>query len=343
MLRIAINGYGRIGRSVLRALYESRHQEGIKVVAINEIAHPKTVRHLTKYDSTHGTLDFPVTGCQDFLQIDGHQIALSNFSHPKDIPWHDHDVDILFECSGSYSDRETAEIHLNQGAGKLLFSQPAHSNVDATVVYGVNHQVLKAEHRVVSAASCTTNCILPVIKVLDDSFGIDSGTITTIHSAMNDQPLLDTHNSLDLRKSRAATASIIPVDTALAAGIGRILPSMADRFTAQALRVPTLNVSAMDLTIKTTRKVDVEAVNKALSHAAQLSLRDVLGYNNAPLVSCDFNHEPRSGVIDGQQTRVARGDLVKVLTWFDNEWGFANRMLDVADYWSSTCVENEDI
>jgi len=269
------------------------------------------------------------------LEIDGDQIALTSFANPNDIPWLDHGVDMLLECSGSYSDRETAEIHLNQGAGKLLFSQPAHPNVDATVVYGVNHDILEAGHEVVSAASCTTNCIVPVIKVLEDSFGIESGTITTIHSAMNDQPLLDTHNSLDLRKSRAATASIIPVDTALAAGIGRILPRMADRITAQALRVPTLNVSAMDLTIQTTRKVNVEWVNQVLSEAAQFSLSQVLGYNDVPLVSCDFNHDPRSGVIDGQQTRVAGGHLVKVLTWFDNEWGFANRMLDVADYWSS--------
>ena len=335
MLRVAINGYGRIGRSVLRALCESPYRDRIRVVAINETADPKSVRHLTKYDSTHGILDFSVTGCDDSLEIDNDHIALSSFANPNDIPWLDHGVDMLLECSGSYSDRETAEIHLNQGAGKLLFSQPAHPNVDATVVYGVNHDILEAGHEVVSAASCTTNCIVPVIKVLEDSFGIESGTITTIHSAMNDQPLLDTHNSFDLRKSRAATASIIPVDTTLAAGIGRILPRMADRFTAQALRVPTLNVSAMDLTIQTTRKVNVEWVNQVLSEAAQFSLSQVLGYNDVPLVSCDFNHDPRSGVIDGQQTRVAGGHLVKVLTWFDNEWGFANRMLDVADYWSS--------
>ena len=335
MLQVAINGYGRIGRSVLRALFESDHRDGIKVVAINEIADPKTVRHLTKYDSTHGILDLSVTGCDDYLEIDGNQIALSSFANPNDIPWINHGVDILFECSGSYSDRETAGIHLNQGAGKLLFSQPADPNVDATVVYGVNQRVLEAQHEIVSAASCTTNCILPVIKVLEDSFGIEAGTITTIHSAMNDQPLLDTHNSLDLRKSRAATASIIPVDTALATGIGRIIPRMADRFTAQALRVPTLNVSAMDLTIQIKRKASVKSVNQALNEAAQLSLSGVLGYNDAPLVSCDFNHDSRSGVIDGQQTRVAGGNLVKVLTWFDNEWGFANRMLDVAEYWSS--------
>jgi len=218
----------------------------------------------------------------------------------------------------------------------VLFSQPAQPDVDATVVYGINQDCLAAEHRIVSAASCTTNGIVPVIKALHDAVGIDSGTITTIHSAMNDQPVLDAYHHTDLRKTRAASQSIIPVDTALALGVERILPEMAGRFTAQALRVPTLNVSAMDLTVQTTRDTDVEAVNTALREAAAERFDGVLGFTTEPLASCDFNHDPRSSIVDASQTRVSGRRLVKVLTWFDNEWGYANRMLDVAAHWAGT-------
>jgi len=216
-----------------------------------------------------------------------------------------------------------------------LFSQPAQSDVDATVVYGINHHDLRAEHRVVSSASCTTNAIVPVIQALDAAVGIDSGTITTIHSAMNDQPVLDAYHHTDLRKTRAAGQSIIPVDTALAVGVERILPAMAGRFSAQALRVPTLNVSALDLTIQTRLDTDVETINRVLNDAAQAAFEGVLGYTEEPLASCDFNHDARSSIVDASQTRVSGTRLVKVLTWFDNEWAYANRMLDVARYWAS--------
>jgi glyceraldehyde-3-phosphate dehydrogenase type I len=242
---------------------------------------------------------------------------------------------MVLECTGAFSDRATAELHLRQGAGRVLFSQPAEADVDATVVYGVNHRQLQAGHRIASTASCTTNGIVPVIQALHAAVGIDSGTITTIHSAMNDQPVLDAYHHTDLRKTRAASQSIIPVDTGLARGVERILPAMAGRFTAQALRVPTLNVSALDLTVYTCSDTDVAAVNRALYDAAQTGFDGVLGYTEELLASCDFNHDPRSSIVDASQTRVSGKRLVKVLTWFDNEWGYANRMLDVARYWGS--------
>jgi glyceraldehyde-3-phosphate dehydrogenase type I len=253
--------------------------------------------------------------------------------HIGDLPWSDLGIDIVLECSGAFSDRATAEQHLRQGAGRVLFSQPGEADVDATVVYGINHQTLRAEHRIVSAASCTTNAIVPVIRVLHQAVGIDSGTITTIHSAMNDQPVLDAYHHTDLRKTRAASQSIIPVDTGLARGVERVLPEMAGRFTAQALRVPTLNVSALDLTVLTCSDTDMGAINRALHDAAQSGCKGVLGYTEEPLASCDFNHDARSSIVDASQTRVSGRRLVKVLTWFDNEWAYANRMLDVAGYW----------
>jgi glyceraldehyde-3-phosphate dehydrogenase type I len=242
-------------------------------------------------------------------------------------------VDIVLECTGAFTDRATAEKHLHQGAGKVLFSQPAQSDVDKTVVYGVNHGELRAEHRIVSNASCSTNGILPLIKALDDTVGIENGTITTIHSAMNDQPVLDAYHHTDLRKTRAAAQSIIPVDTELARGIERLLPDMVGRFSAQALRVPTLNVSALDLTVQTRRDTDVIAINKILRDAALSDFNGVFGYTEELLASCDFNHDPRSSIVDASQTRISGKRLVKVLTWFDNEWGYANRMLDVAKFW----------
>ena len=334
MLRLAINGYGRIGRSVLRALYESPHRDQLKVVAVNELADAGTVLHLTRYDSTHGRFPGSLEGDEQALRVDGDAITLLSHADIGKLPWGDLGVDIVMECTGAFSDRATAERHLHQGAGKVLFSQPAQADVDATVVYGINHHQLQAEHRVVSSASCTTNAIVPVIQALDAAVGIDSGTITTIHSAMNDQPVLDAYHHTDLRKTRAAGQSIIPVDTALARGVERILPAMAGRFSAQALRVPTLNVSALDLTIQTRLDTDVESVNRALSDAAQSAFEGVLGYTEEPLASCDFNHDARSSIVDASQTRVSGTRLVKVLTWFDNEWAYANRMLDVARYWA---------
>ena len=335
MLRLAINGYGRIGRSVLRALYESSLREELQVVAVNELADAGTVLHLTRYDSTHGRFPLPLEGDAQQLVVDGDVVRLLSDPDLDHLPWGDLGVDLVLECTGAFSDRSTAERHLAQGASRVLFSQPAQADVDATVVYGVNHHELRGEHRIVSNASCTTNGIVPVIQALEQAVGIESGTITTIHSAMNDQPVLDAYHHTDLRKTRAAGQSIIPVDTALARGVERILPAMAGRFSAQALRVPTLNVSAMDLTVQTGKNTDVAEVNRALHDAAQSGYSGVLGYTEELLASCDFNHDARSSIVDASQTRVSGSRLVKVLTWFDNEWGYANRMLDVARYWGS--------
>lgn len=334
MLRLAINGYGRIGRSVLRALYESSLRSRLQVVAVNELADARTVLHLTRYDSTHGRFPGTLEGDDRQLRVNDDAITLLRQPRIGELPWSDLGIDIVLECSGAFSDRATAEQHLRQGAKRVLFSQPGEADVDATVVYGVNHRELRASHRIVSAASCTTNAIVPVIRALHQAVGIDSGTITTIHSAMNDQPVLDAYHHTDLRKTRAASQSIIPVDTGLARGVERVLPEMAGRFTAQALRVPTLNVSALDLTVLTCSDTDTGAINRALHDAAQTGFGGVLGYTEEPLASCDFNHDARSSIVDASQTRVSGKRLVKVLTWFDNEWAYANRMLDVASYWS---------
>ncbi len=335
MIRLAINGYGRIGRCVLRALQESPLQSRLQVVAINELADARTVLHLTRYDSTHGKFPGELDGDNNQLLVNGQPVALLRHDDISGLPWGDLGIDLVLECTGAFSDRATAEQHLHQGAPRVLFSQPAQADVDATIVYGVNEQELRAQHRIVSAGSCTTNGIVPVIQALADTVGIDSGTITTIHSAMNDQPVLDAYHHTDLRKTRAASHSIIPIDTGLARGVERVLPAMRGRFSAQALRVPTLNVSAMDLTVQTRVDTDIAAINQALYDAAQSRFGGVLGYTEEPLASCDFNHDTRSSIIDASQTRVSGKRLVKVLTWFDNEWAYANRMLDVASYWTN--------
>lgn len=333
MIRIAINGYGRIGRSVLRALYESELQDQIKVVAINEPADIKTIAHLTRYDSTHGRFLADVEVRDDSLSINGESIEIFHIDKLDQLPWQNLDIDVVLECSGSFSDRHSAEKHLESGAKRVLFSQPAESDVDATIVYGFNHQTLTGNETIISSASCSTNCVVPVIKVLNDNFSVEGGVITTIHSAMNDQPVLDAYHHTDLRKTRAAMQSIIPVDTGLALGIDRLMPELVGRFQAQAMRVPTLNVSAIDLSVLVNHKIDTEAVNQALASAAEGQFAGVLGYTEEPLASCDFNHDPRSGIVDASQTRVSQHKLIKVLVWFDNEWGYANRMLDTLLSW----------
>jgi erythrose-4-phosphate dehydrogenase len=333
VLRLGINGYGRIGRSILRALYERASGEHMQVVAINELADAGTILHLTRYDSTHGRFPLPLEGDRRSLRVGDDTIALLNHEDTKALPWGDLGVDMVLECSGAFSDRATAQVHLDRGAKKVLFSQPAEIDVDETVVFGVNHKKLHASQRIVSNASCTTNAIVPVIQALDEAVGIETGTITTIHSAMNDQPVLDAYHHTDLRKTRAASHSVIPVDTELAKGITRLLPMMEGRFSAQALRVPTLNVSALDLTVVTGGDTDVVGINQILKNASLSRFDGVLGYTEELLASCDFNHDPRSGIVDASQTRVSGARLVKVLIWFDNEWGYANRMLDVAGFW----------
>ncbi|MDA8782137.1 type I glyceraldehyde-3-phosphate dehydrogenase [Porticoccaceae bacterium] len=341
MIRVAINGYGRIGRSVLRALYESGARDRVQIVAINEPADSKTIAHLTRYDSTHGRFNGTVDASNDSLTVNGDEIKVLHHQQLDQLPWQALGIDVVLECSGSFTDRQTAEQHLASGAKHVLFSQPAEPTVDATIVYGINQHLLTGEETIVSAASCSTNCVVPVIKVLDDAFGIDGGVITTIHSAMNDQPVIDAYHHTDLRKTRAAMQSIIPVDTGLALGIDRLLPELTGRFQAQAMRVPTLNVSAIDLSVMLNTDVDTAAVNGALAAAANGSLNGVLGYTEEPLASCDFNHDPRSGIVDASQTKVSQKKLVKVLIWFDNEWGYANRMLDTLLAWQGQPSANQ--
>lgn len=336
--RVAINGYGRIGRSVLRALYERARQSyaadgELIIVAINELADATTVAHLTRYDSTHGRFPGSVELSGSDLVIDDHVIRLFNQPFIADLPWAELNVDLVLECSGSFSDRITAEQHLLAGAKRVLFSQPADTEVDATVVFGLNHHQLSSSARIVSNASCTTNCITPIIAVLDEALGISSGVITTIHSAMNDQPVIDAYHNTDLRKTRSAIQSIIPVDTEIARGIDRLLPGLAGRFEGQAIRVPTTNVSAIDLSVRVETATTREMVNQLLRRATVDRFAGVLAYTEEPLASCDFNHDEHSAIVDASQTRVAAGELVKVLAWFDNEWAYACRMLDTATYW----------
>ena len=335
MIRIAINGYGRIGRSVLRALYESEARNSVQVVAINELADSKTIAHLTRYDSTHGRFPGTVTVIEDQLTVNGDGISIIHQPNIDQLPWAELNVDVVLECSGTFSDRETAEQHITSGAKRVLFSQPAEPSVDATIVYGINQHILSGDETIISSASCSTNCVVPVIKVLNDQFGVEAGVITTIHSAMNDQPVIDAYHDTDLRKTRAAMQSIIPVDTGLALGIDRLLPELTGRFQAQAMRVPTVNVSVIDLSVMLNSNVDIDKINRALEQASLGALNGVLGYTEEPLASCDFNHDPRSGIVDASQTRVSQAKLVKVLIWFDNEWGYANRMIDTLLYWCS--------
>ena len=331
--RIAINGYGRIGQCVLRALYENGYRDHLQVVAINELSDIDTIAHLTRYDSTHGRFrgDIAVEG--DDLVVNGDRIRVLRHPDPADLPWRLLDVDLVLECSGSFSDRPTAQKHIDAGAQRLLFSQPAESDVDRTVVFGVNDAELTSQDVIVAAASCTTNCLVPVIKVLDDALDVKQGSTTTIHAAMNDQPVIDAYHHQDLRRTRSALHNIVPVDTGLARGIERLLPHMEGRFSSVAMRVPTLNVSAIDMVVNVGEVTSVEAVNKLLESAAKGPLKSILGYTDELLASSDFNHDAHSGIVDGGQTRVTGGTMVKVLCWFDNEWGFANRMLDVSRCW----------
>lgn len=329
MLRVAINGFGRIGRSVLRALYESGRDDLIQVVAINELAEPEGIAHLLKYDSTHGRFPFSVALRDNQLDVAGRDIQLLNEPLIENLPWDNLHVDLVLECTGMFNSREDGEKHLSAGAKKVLFSHPCKADMDHTVIFGVNDHQLQPEHKLVSNGSCTTNCIIPVLQTLDDAFEVESGTITTIHSSMNDQQVIDAYHS-DLRRTRSASQSIIPVDTKLAVGIERILPKFAGRFEAIAVRVPTINVTAMDLSVTLHQEVSVDDVNNALQNARVGRLEGILGYTEEPLVSCDFNHDPHSCIVDGSQTRVSHKKLVKTLVWCDNEWGFANRMLDTA-------------
>jgi D-erythrose 4-phosphate dehydrogenase len=328
--RIAINGYGRIGRCILRALYERNYRNLMEVVAVNDIADSGTMAYLTKHDTIHGPFPLPVNLEDSVLAVGDDRIALTAHSRIEEIPWKARGVDLVLECTGLFGERADAQRHIASGAGSVLFSYPATPDVDFTVVYGINHRELGRRHRIVSNASCTTNCLVPVIKVMDDRFGITQGLITTIHASMNDQPVIDAYHHTDLRRTRSAGQSIIPVETQLARGIGRILPHLEGRFEATAVRVPVVNVSALDIALRVERDTNRDEVNRVLAEAAAGPLHGILGVSEEPLVSCDFNHDPRSSVVDLTQTRVAGESLVKLFTWFDNEWAYAVRMLDTA-------------
>ncbi|WCE30144.1 erythrose-4-phosphate dehydrogenase [Vibrio sp. SCSIO 43137] len=334
MIKIAINGFGRIGRNVLRALYESDKSSQIQVVAVNELAQPDAMAHLLQYDTSHGRFSKRITNDQEHLFVhhkngECDSIRILHLAEIELLPWRDLDVDIVFDCTGVYGNREDGLMHIAAGAKKVLFSHPGANDIDNTIIYGVNHDTLLPEHTIVSAGSCTTNCIVPVIKVLDEAFGIESGSITTIHSSMNDQQVIDAYHP-DLRRTRAASQSIIPVDTKLHKGIERIFPKFSNKFEAISVRVPTVNVTAIDLSVTIKANVKVNDVNQTITEASQCTLRDIVDYTELPLVSIDFNHDPHSAIVDGTQTRVSNGHLVKMLVWCDNEWGFANRMLDTA-------------
>ena len=325
-IRVAINGYGRIGRNVLRALYESGKRESIEIVAINDLGDTEFNAHLTKYDSVHGRFNGKVSVDNDTLVINGDVIKTTSERDPRNLPWAALKVDVVYECTGLFTSREKASAHIEAGAKKVIISAPA-SGVDATVVFGVNQDVLTADSQIISNASCTTNCLAPVAKVLNDALGIEQGSMTTVHAYTNDQNLHDVYHS-DIYRARSATQSVIPTKTGAAQAVGLVLPELAGKLDGMAVRIPTANVSLVDFHFIASRGTSVDEVNSMIAQAAATPrLKGVLDYNEEPLVSVDFNHHPASSSFDATQTRV-NGAMVKVMAWYDNEWGFSNRMLD---------------
>lgn len=332
-IKVAINGYGRIGRNVLRALYESGRNKDIQVVAINDLGSPETNAHLTRYDTAHGRFGFPVAVEGGDLVVAGDRIKVFAVRNPAELPWGQLGVDVVLECTGLFTSKEKAGAHLAAGARKVLISAPGGKDVDATVVYGVNHGVLKASHTVVSNASCTTNCLAPLVQPLHQALGLVKGLMTTVHAYTNDQVLTDVYHS-DLHRARSATMSMIPTKTGAAAAVGLVLPELNGRLDGFAVRVPTINVSLVDLTFEAARATSVDEVNAIMKAASESpALKGILNYNTQPLVSVDFNHDPASSTFDAGLTKVSNGNLVKVLSWYDNEWGFSNRMLDTTAAW----------
>jgi glyceraldehyde 3-phosphate dehydrogenase len=327
-IKVAINGYGRIGRNILRAHYESGKQHDLQIVAINDLGKPETNAHLTKYDTAHGRFPGTVAVDGDCMVVNGDRIKVLALRNPAELPWGSLGVDVVLECTGLFTTKEKAKAHIAGGAKKVIISAPGGKDVDATIVYGVNHNVLKKSDTVISNASCTTNCLAPLAKALHEGLGIEQGLMTTIHSYTNDQVLTDVYHE-DLRRARSATMSMIPTKTGAAAALGLVLPELDGRLDGFAMRVPTINVSVVDLTFTAARKTTVDEVNAIMKAASEGGLANIVGYNTAPLVSVDFNHNPLSSIFDATQTRVSKdGRLVKVLSWYDNEWGFSNRMLD---------------
>ena len=325
-IRVAINGYGRIGRNILRAHYEGGKKHDIQIVAINDLGDPNTNAHLTKYDTAHGPFPGTVAVDGDSMVVNGDRIRVLANRNPAELPWGQLGVDVVLECTGFFTSKEKAGAHLKGGAKKVIISAPGSKDVDATVVYGVNHQVLKASDTVISNASCTTNCLAPMAKALHDTVGIVNGLMTTVHAYTNDQVLTDVYHE-DLRRARSATQSMIPTKTGAAAAVGLVLPELNGRLDGYAIRVPTINVSIVDLSFIAARDTTADEVNSIMKAAAEGPMKGVLAYNVEPLVSVDFNHNPASSTFDATLTKVS-GRLVKVSSWYDNEWGFSNRMLD---------------
>jgi len=331
-IKVAINGYGRIGRNVLRAHYEDGKKHDIAIVAINDLGSPETNAHLTRHDTAHGRFPAKVAVDGDSMVVDGDRIRVFAQRDPAQLPWGSLGVDVVLECTGLFTTKEKASAHLKGGARKVIISAPGGKDVDATVVYGVNHERLKASDTVISNASCTTNCLAPLVKPLHDKIGVVSGLMTTVHAYTNDQVLTDVYHE-DLRRARSATMSMIPTKTGAAAAVGLVLPELNGKLDGYAIRVPTINVSIVDLSFIAARDTTVDEVNAIMKAAADSGpLAGVLNYNTAPLVSVDFNHDPASSTFDSTLTKVS-GRLVKVSSWYDNEWGFSNRMLDVTEAW----------
>ena len=327
-IKVAINGYGRIGRNVLRALYEGGRTGEVQIVAINDLGDANILGHLTRYDTAHGKFPGTVEVTDGAIVVNGDRIRVTSERDPAKLPWGELGVDVVLECTGIFTSKDKASAHLKAGARKVLISAPG-KEVDATVVYGVNHNVLKAGDTVVSNASCTTNCLAPMAQVLHQKFGIKQGLMTTVHAYTNDQVLTDVYHE-DVRRARSATQSMIPTKTGAAAAVGLVLPELKGKLDGFAIRVPTINVSVVDLTFTAGRAVTAEEVNAAVREAANGALKGILAYTEEPLVSVDFNHNPASSTFDGTLTKVIDGTLVKVCSWYDNEWGFSNRMLDTA-------------
>jgi glyceraldehyde 3-phosphate dehydrogenase len=331
-VRVAINGYGRIGRNILRAHYEDNKSHDLQIVAINDLGPAETNAHLTRYDTAHGKFPGKVEVDGDHMVVNGDRIKVTAQRDPAQLPWKDLGVDVVYECTGYFTSKEKATAHLKGGAKKVIISAPGGKDVDATIVYGVNHQSLKASHTVISNASCTTNCLAPLVKPLNDGIGLVNGLMTTIHSYTNDQVLTDVFHE-DLRRARSATMSMIPTKTGAAAAVGLVMPELNGKLDGYAVRVPTINVSLVDLSFIAARDTTVDEVNALMKKASEEGpLKGILGFNKGPLVSIDFNHDPRSSVFDATLTKVS-GRLVKVSSWYDNEWAFSNRMLDVTMAW----------
>lgn len=337
-IRIAINGYGRIGRNILRAHYEKKLHPEIKIVAINDLGDVNTNAHLTRYDTTHGKFPGEITVSGNEMIVNGDKIRVTAERDPKNLPWKELNIDIVFECTGLFTSKEKATAHLAAGAKKVIISAPA-TDVDATIVYGVNDNVLKQSDTIISNASCTTNCLATVVKPLHDALGIVSGLMNTVHAFTNDQNLLDVYHT-DLRRARSATQSIIPAKTGAASAVGLVMPDLNGKLDGFAVRVPTINVSLVDLTFEAKKATSVKEVNEIVRKAANGPLKGILAYNEEPLVSTDFNHNPASAIFDVVGTRVI-GNLVKILAWYDNEWGFSNRMLDVAVAWMNVGAQQD--